>query len=475
MTQPQTYLKEHFSDPQDYLPILETLAVVGVADTRQLLQVTGLKRDKLRRTIAGLENTGEGRPPFVQSLRQTIRRKTSRGRSPQVYQLTKGGAMALPGRERASKLKGAREISHALSMLDLHLAAKNSGLPVITDLVLKTLRPDHQITLPDGDLALFEIEQDASPETLRRVLRSLRNKADFFASSQKTSLSRQVRMLIALPAGSAYERTLHIWHQAVDILCTEWDGELPFELLALPLAAFLDQPDWDEPPDAQRWTPITPPAGEPSPAHRGELTRYLLQIPQRSPQQDRLIMAALLQHVQQQKARMFQGRVTRGSPAFFETVGTIYAASHDPELSPLTRASHPWGSIFLFQQYLHMHPELRAQLIRRMRANMQRTNWNTSIILHRMQTVVDVFLRYHGWRSDGPLLAYTETASWDVAAPRRFQVNVAIRHPEILMQTDEIIVPNPDDVRQTELALTWALNAIFCHAHELGFKIPPFW
>jgi hypothetical protein len=30
-------------------------------------------------------------------------------------------------------------------------------------------------------------------------------------------------------------------------------GELRFEIVALPLQAFLDDPDWGEPPDETRW------------------------------------------------------------------------------------------------------------------------------------------------------------------------------------------------------------------------------
>ena len=153
----------------------------------------------------------------------------------------------------------------------------------------------------------------------------------------------------------------------------------------------------------------------------------------------------------------------------------IHAASHAPGLPPLAQAGYPWDSLFLLRHYLYLHPGLRKQINQQMRASAMQMRWNTSIILHRMQSVVDRFLAYHGWRSDGLLLAYPETAPWEQETVRTFQVQVRIRDAAILMLPGEQVVPTPVAVQDAERALGWVLTALFRHAPDLGFKPPPFW
>ena len=465
----QQQLVEAFSDPEEIQSILETLAIVGVADNRQLLSTSGLSRDKLRRSMDKLVSLD-----FVHAYRQPIRRQVGRGRSPKVFRLEKPGAVLLD--TRPSGLTKERQISHALHMLDVHLGVEKAGLDVITDQVIDfgkgKMRPDHLVNLPGGTQVFLEVEQDATPSLLRRLIKSLRNKAKFFASEKGQEYSPIIRMLVALPEGSAYQRTLGVWQQALDVLIAERKDALPFQLFALPLNYFLDDNDWDEPPDARRWTKLTSAQAEGSDSG---LQRYLPQITQRNPRHDQLILSALLQAIHDNH------RLTRGyrqqepNPYFFINMQAIYSASHDDSLTPLQKAAYPRASLFLLKNYLFLHRSMRDKIAKRIRANAANQRWNTTIILHRMQTVVDSFLAYHGFRSDGPLLAYVDTAPWDTAATRSFRALVKIRHAEIVMPDSETIYPSREEIKRYEKALAWVFTALFRYAPDLGFKAPPFW
>ncbi len=455
---------------QRALAVLRTLALVGVADTRQLQQGTGLTRDPLRRLLDRLQ---AGR--YVAPLQQRIVRYTGRGRSPQVWRLTAEGAALLRQQghpdARPSRLRDPRAIAHALYMLDVALAA--GDLPVVVDKPLAfqggTLRPD--ILLLSGEPArLFEVEQDASPAILRRLVRSLRNKVAFFKAPESASVSPTVRMLVALPEGTAYHRTLEVWMQALDIV-QETQGEAPFRLWAAPLPRFLDAPDWAEPPALDYWTPLA----------AGERPRSVQPLEEPPPpplfaaHQDRLVLAAMLAALQQGTLPS-SPRATAPNPWLFENACIIYAASHDPEtLSPLQQAAYPWGSLYLLRHYLHMHPGLRDLLNRQLHAGLPHMRWNTTVILHRMQTVIDAFLAYHGFRSDGPLLAYADTSPWDRPGVRTFRAYVRLRDPRLLATGTPAIMPTRDLVAFTERALAWVLTALFRYAPDLGLKAPPFW
>lgn len=450
------------------LSILRTLGVVGLADTRQLGRASGLTRQALRRVLERLQAVG-----WAQPLRQRIRRTFSRGRSPAVWRLEKAGASALRAVDgqarRPSRLHDPRAIAHALYMLDLTLSSP-SGIASTVDKPIPfqggVLRPDLRV----GN-SLYEVEQDASPAILRRIVRSVRNKAAFFAAPQSAVFSPAVRMLVAVDGESAYRSTLRVWMQAVDVV--REDMPMKFDLLAAPLAQFLDAPDWVDPPQAEYWTSLVE-GGERTPfpadeASQGESAPLYL------PHEDRLVLEAMSYALRQGALAPVKAVVR--NERFLENMRIIYAASHDREmLSPGMQASWPVGSLYLLRHYLKMHPGLREQVERRMRTQMQSMRWNTTTILHRMQTVVDTFLAYHGYRSDGPLLAWADTPGWETEEVRTLRVRVRIRNREILLPDDgSALVPTVDEVRRTERALAWVLTALFRHAPDLGLKPPPFW
>ncbi len=101
--------------------------------------------------------------------------------------------------------------------------------------------------------------------------------------------------------------------------------------------------------------------------------------------------------------------------------------------------------------------------------------WSVPTIFHRMQTVITAFLRYHGWRPDGPLLAYPVLSGWDKARTQSFGMAVRIRRAELLMKAGDTIVPDREAVQQAEEALTWVLLAMFAYSNDLGLKGAKFW
>ena len=276
-----------------------------------------------------------------------------------------------------------------------------------------------------------------------------------------------------MPDGSAFLRTLGVWQQAIDILAAELDAPLAFQVAALPLDSFLDAPDWDEEPDAKRWSLLN---NLPDASAGSQLTKYLPQVSKSNPNHDRLILAALLQSIHADHDQLgITNHHTLPSPYFFASMQTIYAASCDENLSPQEQAAFPHASLFLLQHYLHMHRPLREQIAKRMQASSTTMRWNTTVIFHRMQSIVDLFLAYHNWRSDGPLLASVETAPWETNEPRNFRAVVQIHHRDILIFPGETIVPDQQMVRKAELALGWVLTALFRYAPNVGLKAPPFW
>jgi len=488
-------LAEH--DPEgNWLRLLETFLPTGVADTKQIQKATGLSRHQVNRLLERMKRAAAGGPPLVCRVQERVPRPGVRGRGPVVYRLAEGGAALLReaghAEARPCGLNDPTPIAHALATLEVRLAAEEAGLPVQTERELsyddgRVLRPDNLITLPDGTVALFETEQAARPALLRRIIEGLRHKVAFFRSSEGKRVSPTVRVLFFLPRGREWERTLTVWERAVATVARQEKGDLPFRLLAMPLGEFLERPDWAEPPADARWENLLDPArlegfapGERAPVSagralaRGKKGRLPRGLARRSSREDRLILAALWQVFREEAACGERSAYPYPDPAFFDVMGLIYAASHDPQAPPLRRAAVPYASLYLLREYLRMHPLLRQALSKGLVRGGGAMRWNATNILHRMQVVIAIFLKYHGWRAEGPLLAYPTAADWGEAGTRTFGVTVRIREPELLVEGDGV-VPGRDEVERAEEALAWVLWALFAYAPDLGLKTPPFW
>jgi hypothetical protein len=479
----QRDLEQEYPD-RGWLPPLAVLNIAGVADSLQLQRGTNLTRAQLDYMFDKFEHLAlKPELEIVNLYADKLPRPDGRGRPPRIFKLGPSGAglLRLNGHpeSHACELKQDTPILHALSMLDLHLAAQQAGLEIQTDRNLafgqnRELRPDHIVTLPDGTRALFEIEQKMTSDLFRRQVESLRHHADFFRSQTAQSYSPAVRMLISLPASKEWEHTLARWRYALHAVFE--NKPRPFELYAMRLSEFLQQPDWGTTFADPRWVKLEPQAKVIAPAPASKKNSPPDRAPQaliqRTARQDRLIMESLWQDFVQ-NLRALRPDLPQPDPEFFAVMRVIHVASHDDGLPSRYQASLPQASIYLLRRYLQMKPDLHERLARQLKGGAVR-NWNVTLILHRMQCVIDAFLSYHGWAGRGPLRAYSDVP-FDSQESHAFSVVVQIRDGELLMRPEDQIVPNQDEVDRHSKSLAWVLWALFAYADYLDLPRPAFW
>ena len=457
--------------PETAQPVLETFSSTGLAEISQIITYTNLTRDKVNRAVERMESKG-----LLREFGRPIPRPDKRGSPPAVYLLTDTGARVLHSlghpQARASGLTEDQTILHRLAMTDFHLATVKAGLAIRTDKTLKfgndILRPDHLITLPNGEILLFEIEQAASTATLRRIVESLQNKQDFFAS--KPNALPEVRMILQLPRGGKWDRTLKTWVKALGVVQEKAKGQLNFRLFAIPRIEFLDAPDWG----GERklsWREVRPPqkAAESQDAH--ELVPQIFL--NRTSQEDRLVLKALWQDFIE-NVKPAQDQRPRPDPEFFQIIRLIYSASHDTNLPLIDQAAMPYASLYLMKKYLTMR-KLDGVVKGALHRGARDTRWNITTINHRMQAVINSFLNAHGWRSDGLLSVYAKVSDWENTNSRVFDVKVTIKSAEILMFRDDLVVPSKTEIMEIELSLSWALWSLFEYSGDLGLGRIDFW
>lgn len=492
----QATLDDVFPDGRHW-PILELLAVVGCADALQLRQVTDLSRDQLALVLDKLQQAVPGLPAVFFHPRDRVTRPGQRGAPPKVYCLGETGAALLRARGQAEAhpchLDEAVDIAHALAVLEVRLLAQHAGLPVQTEKCLPPsdatpyLRPDNLVTLPDGVLALYEIEQLLTAQHIARALQSLQNKQRFFQSRAGQDVSADVRVLFNLPSGKDYDRTLKVWRQAARVVAQRHGGRLAFRLLAMPLGHFSAAPDWGNPPQAQRWQDLTTaPEPEPAPAASAAApnsppAKPGASLAEKTPQalrrytghESALVLNALWS-VFREGAGAHLGTAQRADPALFEIVGVIYAASHDPSLTPLERAGYPHASLYLLKQYLRLHQTLYKRLRQEILRGAQAMRWNTITITHRMQVVCQHFLHYHGFGTDGLMLVRALSADWNAAEPQTFRIQVDVFDTAVVCEGVDAATAR-ELTQGAEQTLAWVLTALFTYAEDLGLPRAPFW
>jgi len=491
-------------DPNgDWRQILTTFLPVGVADTAQLQQATHLNRQQLDRRLARLRDANLGGQPPVSKVTKRVHRPFGRGqgRQPTVYRLTKTGAALLRflGHKDAHAwgLNTPTTIAHALAVQQVRLTARDAGIPVVTEREIEdshgqVLRPDNLVTLPDGTLALFEIEQRATANLARRIIKSIQHKYRFFQDlPNDRHISPKVRVLFALSKDNALERTYAIWESILTAVVEQQGGNLPFHLLAMPLDAFLAQPDWAEPPASPNWRDLFNPAAladfaprvpatqdtsqasaseehRPAPKHSTALSEPI----RYSAHESRLVLRSML-NAFNGPDREHKENALQPDPAFFDLMQLIYLASHSPDEPLMVQVALPHESWYLLREYLRMHPKLHDAL------NFELSRgglvWNATDIRHKMQRVANVFLRYHGYRSDGPLLVYADVADWNTRTTRQFYIGVEIHNPKLLLGDSEGPSPSRREVELAEQALRWVLWSLFANGKEIGLKRPPYW
>jgi hypothetical protein len=460
--------------PDTARPVLETFTVTGMADVNQIQEYNNLTRDRVARAVERMAS-GE----LLQEFSRPLPRPDQRGKPAAVFLLTEKGASVLRklghGHARPCGLQDDSALLHRLAMTDLHLAGFKAGQTILTDQEIQfnedqRIRPDHQVRLKDGRRLILEIEQSASMDVLRRIVESLQNKQEFFASQSSAKYLPEVRMIVQLPRGTKWDRTLHVWSKAMEVVKEKSEKELGFRLFAIPRREFLVAPDWE----AERkllWVEVAP---------REKSTAIQLAaeaIPERvlygSSHEQRLVLAALWQDFMENLQPTIQS-FPEPEPEFFQIMGLIYAASHGAGLSALERARLPVASIYLLNEYLTMC-DLRNRLNKALHSGKGDVRWNPTTIMHRMQVVINTFLAAHGWSSHGPLFVIANMSEWGRDESRTFGVKVRIHSAEIMMAKDDLVVPSSDELRNAEKALEWVLQALFEYSLELGLGRIEFW
>ena len=463
----QQELETAFPD-QIWLKLLELFLPSGVVNTAHMGAGLGMNRDKLSRLLNKLVVTGAGFPAIIRLLDHPLKRPAgSPGKPPHVYLLDSSGADLLnanghPG-TRPCALKTDREINHALSMLSVHMAAREAGLEVLTDAVInfgeqRSIRPDQRISLPDGQFVLYEIEQDTKRALIPRMLASLANKQAFFLSEGHPAYLPEVRMLINLPRGTRLNQTLNVWQECFKLLAEKQATEPAFRLLALPLGEFLKQPEWGTD-TTDRWQELYAHTDEEEQDRTDQAIGPTgIYEQDRSAASDNVMLKALLQE--------YDDRVVPDLPppdfGMFDVVYTIYSASNsDYSIS----STLPRKSIYLLKRYLEMHPTLKKRLGSALHQGKGRIRWNYTTIVHRMQEVINRFLAYHGWQSGGPVQVKAVSDGWE--GPGNFGVSANI----------QLKFNNQHEWQEFFIhrALAWVLWALFEYADELGLGRPEFW
>jgi hypothetical protein len=473
---------------QDWLVLLSVFEPLGLADMLQLQTATGFSRDKINGLLNKFERLTGNLLPILKKLDHDLPRADGRGRPAQIYLLKETGAALLRLSGQADSwpcgLKNDTEISHARALLDLVLKAHMAGLKFSLDRKLEydrtDIRPDLLITIGNDLPAIFEIEQLATIDLLRRLLGSLTNKAAFFRNTEpeRVQTAPIVRMLIALPRGRAFDKTVQIWRTAIAQL-TRSQSALPFQLWTMPLPEFLSDPDWSAA-HSERWLDLTQPMVEvPSAAMSSQ--RAALQpaitlprrLTRRSAYEDRLVLEALSSWLSEYAVQ--QPTAYRGpDPELFELARVIYSASHDTVLPALERSGFPHASLYLLKMYLQRNPGLSQAWLAALRSGVARS-WNPTLVMAKMQFAIGAFLKYHGWSLSGLLRVHPVVSDWTVEEDRTFGVRVKILSGELLMTERNGIVPNEAEIRAAEQALSWVLWSMFNYASEVGLKLPVFW
>lgn len=454
---------------QRWKTTLASFLPMGLATIRHVQDVTGFPRDKASRCIDQLQGFFLAGSPLISCHPNALRTPGGSKRPSTIFLLSMGGSQLLQhlGMDaRACDLKEETAILHAVCMASIaHLAERQSDLQVITDKNIphgngKLIRPDHQVILSQGRSYLIEIEQQANPKLLPRIMESLSNKQAFFKSKESVGVQNVIRMLLNVKPGKDFHKTVKVWKEAMRLVMQTNGQELGFSIIVLPFHVFLSSPEWDEQ-LSERWQRIDPNnSTNDSSAIEQKSLMPSAKRSNRSLEKDIVLLSALAQDFDE--TIPFEQRDPDWNMPHL--VRTIYEAVHGKDHCTFNEvAGMPLISIYLLREYLNLHPELLTRLRQAIHFNKTKVVWTQQNILHRMRIVISTFLAYHGWRSSHVIKIYptidgdgkgdyTVKCVWE-STPSRYR----------------------GQYREITDALQWVLWALFEYAEDLGLGRPEFW
>ena len=455
---------------QEWRIILLVLHHTGVADTNQLKAALSMTQNILKRRLELLLVCNHNGQPLISELDRSIKRPAQAHRPAAIYRLEKGGAELLLSlgveNARACALHEDIHILHALCMLTIHLEAmREKDLTIVTDQNLyfaggeRHFRPDHQVSLPNGERCIIEIEQEVKLKLLPRIMESLANRQAFFNSKEGQAYSKTIRMILNIKDGRPFSNTIKVWSEAMRQQEIKSGQELGFTICAIPIQKFLEAPEWGSA-LSRNWKPIV--LKESGSEEALKVTPSAARS-QRPMEQDAALLQALGQRLHKTLANTNSLEVDMG---FISVIEEIYGGSFGEEHRDFDSfAAPPKVSIGLLKKYLQMKPDLKKELYACMHYYRSGKVWTQINVMHQMGVVIRTFLNYHNWAVSGYLEAYPTI---DSELRNAYLVKV-----EFMAFPDSVEYSNRR--QNMEAALTWVLTALFEHGNRIGLKRPEFW
>jgi len=318
--------------------------------------------------------------------------------------------------------------------------------------------------LPDGEQALYEVEQEARNKLIPRILESLKNKQAFFQSEESQAFLPEVRMVINLEYGKKWNQTLNTWREACNLVVQQNKAPLGFKLLAIPILEFMRDPEWSVETSA-RWQDFSVPTPKQTLRKADETEERIAEElgAVHTIEEDCILLEALKQDYVENKLP----KIPDPKLELFDLAFLIYEASRpesDDDIYNQIAPQHT--SIYLLKRYLEMHPDLVRDLRKAIHSGRGRMYWSPKTILHRMQMTIDTFLAYYGWQSGGRIRV-TATTEHEQGAT---QFGVRVEATGVFFYGI-----GHQKNRAANHALAWILWALFEYAVELGLGKPEFW
>ena len=469
-------------DPQEKIrsQVLACYAARGLATLEQVERLTDLSYKQVRLAIEGLSNPGQGLPSLLRQAAASLFGRP--GRPERLDLLTADGQAVLrelmpEADPTLPELADPIELAHAYIEMELYTLAKTAGRDCDLERVFplggsQYIRADVVI----GGKTLFEVEQVARALDVPRIQDKLLKLISFYSSPAAQGVSPDVRVLFNVP-NSDGNRSLETW-QAVLAELEHWPGKLPFRLFFRPILEFLQAPDWDT---LEGCLPIEPkafatpvraqkaasPGGSPL-APVELLPPFLKQQVEQLPNVD-VIMGSMKTVLEPLAVSWTSGRQ---DPVFFETMRTIYEASHFEGGPVRERAEAPILSLVLLYRYLRLSQQSGLlKVMQQAWVDTQRGMYHGVNLFRDAYTrLCWLFLRRHGYGPGGPLEVRVIVPSFDEERSDVY-VEVDIANSHLINGDNQLLARS--EIWRTELALAWVLEALWSYGEELGLKPKP--
>ena len=488
LAEPRQAWLDYLESKPNHQKVLGCFLTRGLATQDQIEKLTGFSSKQVRTALDELRHAPLDLPSLLATNQVNL--QGQRGRPQQLHLLTPDGSAilkALTGESHqpTNHTVDAVELIHALIEMEVFTQATIAGFNSMVEKTLpfgeKTyIRADLLIDLPNGEKAIFEVEQVARINDVPRIQDKLQRLAEFFQSPQAHGIKRNIRMIFNLPANDA--RTLKIWRNVQSNLLEQPDV-LPFSLYWQPALNFLQSPTWEnlgefillQPESkAEQAQYAQLPGNAETPMQLADqkaivmsedaLLPAFLKVEPANLKTIHLVFGALGQDLR--TSLQDRKNLAAGRSAFFLIMRSIYEASHYEDGPVSLYAALPVDSLVFLHRYLNMHQNQELlEVVRNARDEVRRSQTRgVNLFRDTFTRLAWEFLRYHGFGRGGPLDVLITVPGFD-ADRSDIHVEVSIRDPYLVIGDDGVFMDG-DDYR-AEKALEWILNALWTYGNEL--------